>query len=84
MLESPSPMKQTTFPRIEPRFSWNVTMSAKIWQGCSSSVSALMVGMFAYCANSSTSDCAKVRKIAPWTMRPSTRAVSLIGSPRPS
>ena len=28
-----------------PRFSWKVKMSARIWQGCSSSVSALMVGM---------------------------------------
>ena len=59
-------------------------MSVRIWQGCSSSVRALTVGIFAWAANSSTSDWAKVRITAPWIIRPSTRAVSLIGSPRPS
>ena len=83
-LHAPSPMNATTLPAIGPRFSWNVKMSARIWQGCSSSVSALMVGMPENLANSSTSLCAKVRMTAPWIMRPSTRAVSLIGSPRPS
>ena len=44
-LHAPSPMNATTLPAIGPRFSWNVKMSARIWHGCSSSVSALMVGM---------------------------------------
>ena len=43
-----------------------------------------MVGMPLNSAKSSTSFCAKVRITAPWSMRPITRAVSLIGSPRPS
>jgi hypothetical protein len=43
-----------------------------------------MVGIPAKRANSSTSLCAKVRKTAPLTIRPSTRAVSFISSPRPS
>ena len=34
-----------TLSRIGPRFSWNVKISARIWQGCSSPVSALIVGM---------------------------------------
>ena len=43
-LQAPSPMNVTVLPAIGPRFSWNVKMSVRIWQGCSSSVSALMVG----------------------------------------
>src|SRR5450756_2223550 len=43
-LHAPSPMNATVLPAIGPRFSWNVKMSAMIWHGCSSSVSALMVG----------------------------------------
>ena len=84
MLENPSPMKAILFPSQPPSFSWMVRRSARIWQGCSSSVRALMVGMPENSAKSTTSCWAKVRMIAPWTMRPSTRAVSLIGSPRPS
>src|SRR3954471_22936970 len=83
-LHAPSPTKTTVFPSTLPSFSWIVCRSARIWQGCSSSVSALIVGMPEYFAKSSTSLCAKVRMIAPCTMRPSTRAVSAIGSPRPS
>src|ERR1051326_3314410 len=43
-----------------------------------------MGGMAEERANSSRSDCEKVRKTTPRTSRPRTRAVSLIGSPRPS
>src|SRR5580698_6650821 len=45
-LHAPSPTKVTTLPEIGPRNSLNVKMSARIWHGCSSSVSALMVGIF--------------------------------------
>src|ERR1039458_7017654 len=54
-LHAPSPMNATVLPAIGPRNSLNVKMSAMIWHGCSSSVSALMVGTFEYFANSSTS-----------------------------
>ena len=43
-----------------------------------------MMGTLAYSANVSTSACAKVRIMIPCTYRSSTRAVSAIGSPRPS
>ena len=83
-LQAASPTNVTTLPRIDPRFSWKVKISARIWHGCSSSVRALIVGIPDNSANSTTSLCAKVRIIAPFTNRPKTRAVSLIGSPRPS
>ena len=77
-------MKVTTLPAIGPRISSNVKMSVSTWHGCSSSVSALIVGILENSANVSTSLCAKVRMTAPCAMRPRTRAVSWIGSPRPS
>src|ERR1039457_1974635 len=55
-LHAPSPMNATVLPAIEPRFSWKVKMSVRIWHGCSSSVSALIVGIPEYFANSSRSE----------------------------
>src|SRR5947208_16348564 len=46
-LQAPSPTNVTTLPTIGPCCSLNVKMSARIWHGCSSSVNALIVGIFA-------------------------------------
>ena len=84
MLLSPSPMNTIFLPTHVPHFSLTVSRSARIWHGCSSSVRALIVGMFPNSAKSTTSCWAKVLMMQPWTILPSTRAVSLIGSPLPS
>lgn len=65
ILQAPSPTKVTTFRATDPSFSSMVWRSAMIWQGCSSSVRALMVGMPEYWAKSWTSLWAKVRMTAP-------------------
>lgn len=55
MLLSPSPINTIFLPSQVPHFSLTVRRSAKIWHGCSSSVRALIVGMFPYSAKSTTS-----------------------------
>ncbi len=84
ILEKPSPTKANFLPSQVPSFSRTVRRSARIWQGCSSSVKALIVGTFENRAKSTTSCWAKVRMITPCTIRPSTLAVSLMGSPLPN
>ncbi len=58
--------------------------SARIWHGWNSSVSAFTTGTGEADAISSTSSWPNVRQTIAEHIRPSTRAVSATGSPRPS
>ena len=62
----------------------NVKMSARIWHGWYSFVSPLMTGTRELAANTSMRACSNVRIITRSTMRLMTRAVSSMGSARPS
>ena len=59
-------------------------MSARIWQGWYSLVRPLMTGTREYSAKRAMRACSKVRIITASVMRLMTRAVSSIGSLRPS
>ncbi len=65
MLLSPSPMKTTFLFSHVPSISLMVRRSASIWQGCSSSVRAFMVGMLPNSEKSMTSCCANVLMMQP-------------------
>ena len=80
----PSPIQATVLPWMLPRCSWKVCMSASNWQGCRSSDRPLITGTFECAANSVRVAWAKVRIITPSSIRDMTRALSPIGSPRPS
>jgi hypothetical protein len=79
-----SPIHATVRPAIGPRCSMNVKMSARIWHGWYSLVSPLMTGTREYSAKRSILVCSYVRIMTTSTMREITRAVSSIGSARPS
>ena len=80
----PSPTQQTVLPAMEPRRSTQVCISASSWQGWYSSVRALMTGTLDWAAKRSTMSWPNVRIITISTMEDITRALSSIGSPRPS
>ena len=65
MLLSPSPMNTIFLSFQVPSFSLTVSRSARIWHGCSSSVRALMVGMFPNSEKSMTSCWANVLMMHP-------------------
>jgi hypothetical protein len=80
----PSPIHATLTPSSAPRRSRIVSRSATIWQGCSRSVSAFTTGTLAAPTMRIIRSAPKVRNTIAWANRDSTRAVSSIGSPRPS
>ena len=81
----PSPIQATVLPRMLPRCSTQVCMSASSWQGWKSSVRALITGTRECAAKRCTISCA--RRCGSSRCRPSRTArarVSSTGSPRPS
>ena len=84
MLLDPSPRKVSIRPASRPCAARTVCRSASTWQGWNWSVSALITGTGLAAAISATRSWPNVRQTIAATWRPSTRAVSAIGSPRPS
>src|SRR5689334_22518327 len=67
-----------------PNFSSSVKKSAKAWQGCSTSLSALITGIQVCRAISTMVLCSKVRSTTASTQRSTLRAMSHTGSRSPS
>ena len=84
MLLAPSPRKVRVSPARRPWASRTVCRSARTWQGWKASVSPLITGTVLAEAISATRSWPNVRHTIAATWRLSTRAVSAIGSPRPS
>ena len=81
----PSPTKASVRPASGPSRSFSVMKSASAWQGCCSSVSALMTWRRSVAAaNSSSTRCEKVRMTTASTHRSRFLATSATGSRRPS
>ena len=77
----PSPTQAIRTPSRPPRRRRIVSTSASAWQGCSTEVSALITGMSAASAHSSSSSCESTRIARTSRYRESTCAVSLSDSP---
>ncbi len=90
----PSPTQATVMPSSAPtssepsarlpRYSSQVNRSARIWQGWNSLVRPLITGTREWAAKRSIFSCPKVRIMTMSVMRLMTRALSSIGSERPS
>ena len=80
----PSPRYASVRLFRSPLISRTVKRSARHWQGCSKSESALTTGTEDAAASNSSRSCSNVRRTTTSTYRESTRPVSSIVSPRPS
>src|SRR5579859_2350756 len=80
----PSPTYARCTLLRSPNFSSRVKKSAKAWQGCSRSLSALITGMQVCRAISTMVLCSKVRSTTASTQRSTLRAMSHTGSRSPS
>src|SRR5579864_2521214 len=79
----PSPTYAVCTRLRSPNFSSSVKKSAKAWQGCSRSLSALITGMQVCRAISTMVLCSKVRSTTASTQRSTLRAMSQTGSRSP-